>query len=76
MTELIKKVLAYGISGAITLVGLGWGAKISLDDAKAEFKVEILHEVSGWRKEDMTIIKSIKEDTKIIKQALINRGTR
>lgn len=76
MTEIIKKILTYGISGAITLVGLGWGAKISLDDAKAEYKAEILDEVKTWRKEDMTIIQAIKEDTTIIKQALINRATR
>jgi hypothetical protein len=74
MIDLVKKVLAYGISGAIGLIAFGWSAKIALEDAKADFKVEILGEVKDWRQADMEVIKSIKEDTAIIKQALISKG--
>lgn len=74
MADVIKKILAYGISGAIGLITLGWGARIALDDAKAEFKIEILHEVAAWRREDMAVIQSIKEDTGFVKQALIAKG--
>ena len=74
MIDLVKKILAYGISGAIGLIAFGWSAKIALEDAKAEFKVEILGDVREWRNADMKVIMSIKEDTAIIKQALISKG--
>jgi hypothetical protein len=69
--DLIPWPFRWAIGLMMTLVTI-WGIIESRFDEKVHAsEVRIMSKVDSYRREDMAVIKSIKEDTHIIKQTLI-----
>jgi 5-bromo-4-chloroindolyl phosphate hydrolysis protein len=77
MIDILFNLIKKSIAAIVAIITMTVGVVQYIDKAKSEVKKEVIEKVAEWRQGDIKHINSklddLKDDMRIIKQALIER---